>query len=260
LAILTSKSNKTIQLVRALQTQQKAREREKLFVMEGVRLAEEALEASGSVRLVLHTGRLGPRDRSIINRLARAGATVEEVDPDIWQTCSDTVSPQNVMVVVEQPALVIPDPLEWALVVDGVTNPGNLGTLLRSAEAFGVQTVYLASGSVDAFNPKVVRGAMGAHLRLPMYAMGWADISKRLTGFKILVAEAREGSAAAHIDWSGQAALILGGEAAGAGGEARALATGFVHIPMRGKTESLSAAVAGSILLYEAARSRGAIS
>jgi RNA methyltransferase, TrmH family len=259
LGIITSKSNKTVQLVRALQTQQKTRHRERLFVLEGVRLAEEALESGGGIRWVLHAGRLGPRERSIINRLARSGAAVEEVDPDILRACSDTVSPQDVIVVMEQPALSAPDPLEWALVVDGVTNPGTLGTVLRSAEAFGVQAAFFAPGCVDAFNPKVVRGAMGAHLRLPIFDAGWADIAKRLEGFNIFIAEAREGLPAADVDWSGRVALILGGEAAGAGGLARAMATGFVHIPMRGKTESLSAAVAGSILLYEAARSRGGI-
>jgi RNA methyltransferase, TrmH family len=257
--MITSKSNKTIQLVKSLQTQRKAREQEKLFVMEGVRLAEEVLASGCAVRWILHNGKLDPRERSVINRLARTGAEVEEVEPDVLRTCSDTVSPQNVMIVAQWPDMPLPECLEWTLVLDGVANPGNLGTLLRAAEAFGVQAVMLAPGCVDAFNPKVVRGAMGAHLRLPLREAAWPEIAGWLAGSRVLVAAAREGEPADRIDWTGRVALVLGGEAAGAGEHARGMAAGLVHIPMKGGSESLSAAVAGSILMYEAARRRGGL-
>jgi RNA methyltransferase, TrmH family len=255
--MITSKSNETIRLVRALQSQRKTRERERLFVAEGIRLVEEALESSSAVRWVLHSGRLGPRERSVVNRLARAGAAVEEVDPPLLYACSDTVTPQDVLAVVAWPELPLPDPLEWTLVADGISNPGNLGSLLRAAEAFGVQAALLAPGCVDAFNPKVVRGAMGALLRLPLREAGWQEMEGWLAGVRVLAAAAREGAPAAQADWSGRVALVLGGEASGVGPQARALAAGFVHIPMRRDSESLNAAVAGGILMYEAARSRG---
>jgi TrmH family RNA methyltransferase len=254
--IITSKTNEKIRLVRELQTQRKARERERLFVVEGARLVEEAASAAVPARLVLHDGRLNPAGRSAVNRLAAAGAEAAEVDPDVLRYCSDTETPQGILAVLHWPDLPALQPLEWALVADGISNPGNLGSLLRAAEAFAVQTVFLAPGCVDAFNPKVVRGAMGAHLRLPVRAAGWKEIGGLLKGFRIYLAEARVGQPVDRADWSGKVALILGGEAAGPGDRAHALAAGSVHIPMSGKIESLNAAVAGGILLYEISRLR----
>jgi TrmH family RNA methyltransferase len=239
--IITSKANGKIRLIRQLQEQRKIRERERLFVAEGARLVEEAAAAGIRARTILHDGRLGE---------------VLEASTEILRLCSDTAAPAGLLAVLECPELQLPDPLEWVVIADGVSNPGNLGSLLRAADAFGVQAAVLAPGCVDAFNPKVVRGGMGAHFRLPVRALDWRAIGGLLKGFRILLAEAREGRPVEETDWSGRAALIIGGEAAGPGDQARALAAGSVHIPMRGKVESLNAAVAGGILLYEISRLR----
>jgi TrmH family RNA methyltransferase len=254
--IITSKANGKIRLIRQLQEQRKIRERERLFVAEGARLVEEAAAAGIRARTTPHDGRLGPRERSAVNRLAAAGGEVLEASTEILRLCSDTAAPAGLLAVLECPELQLPDPLEWVVIADGVSNPGNLGSLLRAADAFGVQAAVLAPGCVDAFNPKVVRGGMGAHFRLPVRALDWRAIGGLLKGFRILLAEAREGRPVEETDWSGRAALIIGGEAAGPGDQARALAAGSVHIPMRGKVESLNAAVAGGILLYEISRLR----
>lgn len=254
--IITSKTNEKVRLVRALQEQRKAREREKLYVMEGARLVEEAAAAGARARFILHDGHLGARERSAVNRLASAGGELLETTEDVLRSCSDTATPAGLLAVLEWPELALPAPLEWVVIADGISNPGNLGSLMRAAEAFGVQALILASGSVDAFNPKVVRGGMGAHLRLPVRMLDWKEIRGLLAGFRIWLAEAREGGAVDTTDWSGPTALILGGEASGPGEAARALATGTVNIPMRGKIESLNAAVAGGILLYEISRQR----
>jgi TrmH family RNA methyltransferase len=255
-AVITSKSNEKIRLIRRLQDQRKAREREKLFVVEGTRLVEEAAGAGIRARLILHDGRLGPRERSAVNRLAAAGGEALEAAPEVLRACSDTSAPSGLLAVLEQPELPLPSPLEWVVVADGISNPGNLGSLLRCADAFGAQALLLAPGSVDAFNPKVVRGGMGAHLRLPVRILDWRAIGALLAGFRVWLAEAREGKPVEEADWRGRAALIVGGEAAGPGDAARELAQGSVHIPMRGKVESLNAAVAGGILLYEISKRR----
>jgi TrmH family RNA methyltransferase len=257
-AVIASKSNDKIRLIRQLQDQRKAREREKLFVVEGTRLVEEAAAAGARARLILHDGRLGPRERSAVNRLAAGGGEALEAAPEVLRACSDTAAPAGLLAVLEQPELPLPSPLEWVVVADGISNPGNLGSLLRCADAFGVQALLLAPGSVDAFNPKVVRGGMGTHFRLPLRMLDWRAIGELLAGFRVRLAEARAGKPAEEADWSGRSALILGGEAAGPGDSARALAAGSVHIPMRGKIESLNAAVAGGILLYEISRQRNA--
>jgi len=252
--IITSKANEKIRLIRGLQEQRKIREREKLFVAEGTRLAEEAAAAGLRARMILHDGRLGPRERSAVNRLAAAGGAVYQTDPEILRACSDTASPPGLLTVLEWPELPLPQPLEWAVVADGISNPGNLGSLMRSADAFGVPVLILAPGCVDPFNPKVVRGGMGAHLRLPLRILDWRGIGELLAGFSFWLAESREGRPVEDVDWSGRAALFIGGEAAGPGEGARALAAGSVRIPMRGNVESLNAAVAGAILLYEISR------
>ena len=193
---------------------------------------EEAAFLPAKIRWILHDGRLNTGERSAVNRLAAAGAEVLEVTPDVLRACSDTTTPPGLMAVLEWPDLPMPAPLAWAVVADGISNPGNLGSLLRAAEAFAVQALLLAPGCVDPFNPKVVRGAMGAHLRLPIWVMDWREINKVLQGFRIYLAEAREGQPVDRIDWNGPVALVLGGEAAGPGEQARSLAIGSVHIPI----------------------------
>jgi TrmH family RNA methyltransferase len=257
MGIITSKANEHIRLIRLLQEQRKIRERERLFVAEGTRLVEEAAAAGTRARMILHDGRLGPRERSAVNRLAAAGGQVLETAPDILRSCSDTSSPPGLLAVLEWPDLPFPDPLGWAVVADGISNPGNLGSLMRTADAFGVPALILAPGCVDAFNPKVVRGAMGAHLHLPVRMLDWSGIGSLLDGFSVWLAEVREGRPVEDVDWRGPAALVLGGEAEGPGERARSLAQGSVRIPMQGKVESLNAAVAGGILLYEISRRRG---
>jgi TrmH family RNA methyltransferase len=140
------------------------------------------------------------------------------------------------------------------LVLDQVRDPGNLGTILRTAEAAGAGQVLLAPGTVDVYNPKVVRGAMGAHFRLPVATLEWPAISQRVAERAVWLADATGEVAYDAVDWTQPAALIVGGEATGAGEEATALATGRVSIPMAGRAESLNAAMAATVLLFEAAR------
>ena len=135
-------------------------------------------------------------------------------------------------------------------------DPGNLGTILRSAEAAGVGQVLLAPGTVDAYNPKVVRGAMGAHFRLPLESLDWPAIAERVAGRAVWLADAAGEIAYDQVDWTAPSALIVGGEAAGAGQRAAELATGRVCIPMTGGAESLNAAMAATVILFEAARQR----
>jgi TrmH family RNA methyltransferase len=153
------------------------------------------------------------------------------------------------------------------LICDRISDPGNLGALLRSAAAAGAAAVWLAPGTADAFNPKVVRAGMGAHFRLPLELLEWDTISARLAGWQILLADTEE---AIHdspdakrqtirydlADWTQPSAVIVSNEAEGPSPAARACATASVFIPMPGGSESLNAAIAGSVILFEAVRQR----
>jgi TrmH family RNA methyltransferase len=255
--MITSTRNPRIKWVRSLQSRRRAR-REGAFVIEGVRLAGEALTAGAQVSLVLHTQKIGGQEAELIGGLAGLGAEVQEVAEHVMEACSSVETSPGLLVVLPQIDMEAPDDLSLALVVDRMSDPGNLGTLLRSAEAAGVQAVFLTEDTVDAYNPKVVRGAMGAHFRLPVVSTTVADLPERLSGLEVWLAEAGAGEAYDQADWRGPVAVIIGGEAHGPRPEVRALASGSVHVPMREGAESLNAAVAAGVVLFEIARQRGA--
>ncbi len=254
--MITSTTNPNIKFIRGLQARRAAREAEGLFVVEGVRLVEEAAGATAQPRLVLHTANLDPRAEAALQQLVSRGAQVEAVSPAVLAAASDTQSPQGLLAVIPMPALPLPAALTLALVLDGLGDPGNLGAILRAASAAGVQAVLLAPGTVDPYNPKVVRAAMGAHFHLPLLSAGWDELAQRLAGLDLWLAEARVGTAYSSVDWRKPSGLVIGSEAAGPSAPARRLAANQVHIPMPGQAESLNAAIAAAVILFEAARQR----
>ena len=256
--MITSVANPKVKLVRNLQARRSARETEGLFVVEGVRLAEEAARAAAAPRLVLHTGGLDARGQAALEQLAARGAQVESVSSEVLAAASDTQTPQGLLAVVPIAPLLMPARLTLVLVLDGLGDPGNLGTILRTADAGGVEAVFLAPGTVDAYNPKVVRAAMGAHFHLPILAAGWDELARRLAGLELWLVEARAGLAYHQVDWRRPSALVIGSEAAGPSAAARRVAPKSVGIPMPGRAESLNAAIAAAVLIFEAARQRAA--
>lgn len=253
--MITSRQNERVKYVRSL-ARRRVRRREGRFVVEGTRLADEVVRAGIRPALVLYTPDWAatPAGRRLLPVLAQAEEGALAVSDAVLAACADTQTPQGVLAVVpfvELPAR--PGPI---LVLDQVRDPGNLGTILRSAEAAGVGQVLLAPGTVDRYSPKVVRGAMGAHLRLPVFDLEWTAIANRVAGCAVWLADAGGEVAYDAVDWTAPSALIVGGEAAGAGKEAAALATGRVRIPMAGGAESLNAAMAATVILFEAARQR----
>jgi TrmH family RNA methyltransferase len=256
--MITSLDNDKVRHVRALQARRRLRQRERQAVFEGVRLIEEALRAGCAPALVFHT-EAAAQDARVAQLLARCralGVPCTPVSEAVMAACSDTETPQGVLAVVGLPALPWPERLTLALIVDGVRDPGNLGTMLRTALAAGVEGVLLAPGTVDPSNGKTVRASMGAILRLPIRAGDWPEIAERVAGCDVWLAEAGGALRYSAVDWRRPAALIVGGEAAGASHEAQALATGRVAIPMRAEVESLNVAIATAVILFEALRQR----
>jgi TrmH family RNA methyltransferase len=149
--------------------------------------------------------------------------------------------------------------LNFILIPDQIRDPGNLGTLLRSAAATGVQAVLLPPETTDAFAPKVLRAGMGAHFRVPIREMSWEEIREvgKLSGLQVYLAE-MNGKSCWETDLQQPLALIIGSEAEGASDEARNLATQKISIPMAGDVESLNAGAAGSVLMFEVVRQRAA--
>jgi TrmH family RNA methyltransferase len=252
--MITSLGNAKIKHARALQ-QRKAREQHQQFLIEGVHLLQEAQQAGMQPAFVFCAPQFA---RSADGQgIAQWWPQVfEVVSESVLASVSDTVTPQGIVAIVPYP-LLHASTSDLVLVMDKLRDPGNVGTLLRSAWAAGVSEVLVSVGSADVYSPKVVRAAMGAHFRLPMqHDVDWSAIAAHVNNLPVLLADANGELSYDAWDWRQPSALIISNEAEGASTEARALATQRVHVPMEASTESLNAAVAGSVILFEAARQR----
>jgi len=254
--MITSIHNPKIQLVRGLLGRAKERSEENAFVAEGVRLVEEALAAGWPFRYVLAAEALGERGDALVADLISCGVETELVADNLMQSTSGMVSSQGILAVLEASQLPIPRPLTFALILDQIRDPGNLGALLRTAAAAGVQAVFLPPETADPFAPKVVRAGMGAHFRVPMRTSSWNEINIATAGLTVHLADMEGDLPCWQADFRTPLALVVGGEAEGAGQAAKELATSRVSIPMPGRTESLNAAAAGAILMFEVVRQR----
>jgi TrmH family RNA methyltransferase len=244
-----------------------------LVAIEGEHLLQEAMR-SGLVfkTIFLSERRNGPE--WIPGNVERI-----ELSEEVFASAVDTRSPQGVAALLVPPVWSMGDacPPSVAggkapllLIAAGVQDPGNLGTLIRSAEAFGATGVLTTAGTVDEWNQKALRASAGSVFRVPVVEAGAAELmALKARGVRMFAAVAAESESnsvaacaggvavsAADVDLAGACALMIGNEGAGLGAELLALADARVSIPMPGRVESLNAAVAGSLLLYEAARQR----
>ncbi len=213
--MITSVHNPLVQRIKNLQTHRRDREREGRFVIEGVRLIEEASAARIGLELVLHERDLDTRGLRALDLAERAGARPVAVTPAVLRACSDTETPAGLLAVAERPTWVAPAAPTAVLILDGISDPGNVGTLLRTAAAAGLEAVYLAPGSADVYNPKVVRAGMGAHFRVPTLSLEWATLPAEWAGLRLYVADVDQGLPYDEVDWREPVGLIVGAEAAG---------------------------------------------
>ncbi|MFN8413937.1 MAG: RNA methyltransferase [Anaerolineales bacterium] len=256
--MITSNQNPKIRLARALFGRPKERREAGAFVVEGVRLVEEAAEANWPMRFVLFDELLSDRGKVLVEKLISQGVDVEEVSRSVMHSLSETETPQGVLAVLNDFRLPIPDALNFILLPDQIRDPGNLGTLLRSAAATGVQAVLIPPETTDAFAPKVLRSGMGAHFKLPIQSLSWDEIQKRIVGMQTYIAD-MDGLPCWSTDLRNPVVLIVGNEAEGASESARKISTGKLSIPMIGDVESLNAGVAGSVLMFEVVRQRSTL-
>lgn len=256
--MITSPQNPNIKTIRHLQSRTKAREEQGAFVIEGIRLVEEALLSGWDPELVIHTPDLDPRGAGLVESFRDAGVSVRKVSPEVMEAASDTRTPQGLLAVLPLRRQPQPRKLDFVLIADQIRDPGNLGTLLRTALAAGADAVFMPPGTADPFSPKVVRAGMGAHFQLPLAKIEWGRIKEQLEGLTIYAAESDAGEEYTAADLTQPLALIIGSEARGPGKTSHQLADRILHIPMPGPAESLNAAVAGAVLIFEVVRQRRA--
>ncbi len=247
---------KLLTLARDLQ-RRKSRQGRGLFTIEGTRAAEEALASPLTLHGALVSERLGrtPRGVALRSSLETAGVEIGEISDAELGSASDTEQSQGVLLVAEVPiwsdeALISAPTARW-LVVDAVQDPGNLGTILRTAAALSTDAVFLLPGTVDAWNAKVVRSAMGALFRLPTFSpsVDALDGMLRRSATPLWVADAA-GTSVGEVEAPRRLALAVGNEGAGVSAAVHAIAERSVALPIASDVESLNVAVATGILLY----------
>ena len=251
---ITSRQNPLAVRLRKLGSDKKARRREGVFLCEGTKLVEEALAWQAGVEtLVTAEGTPPPEHLPGDVRLV-------EVPADLLKAVSTVDTPQGMLAVCRAHDLTPPRTLEPGLylALDGVQDPGNVGTVWRTADAFGAQGIFLLPGCAEPFSPKTVRATMGACFRLPVWETGLEELTGLLSGagLPLYATALREDTADLRSVRLDRAAVVIGSEGRGVSRAVLDACALTLKIPMRDRCESLNAAVAASVVLWEGWRNR----
>ena len=261
--MITSLHNKEIKETAALLARKKERDRRGLFVVEGPKMFGEA-PVERIERVYLAQSAAAQMYEKYRDRLS--GLSCETVSDEVFVKMSDTKTPQGILCLVRQQHYNIEEILRenkekqmLFIILEDIQDPGNLGTIFRTAEAAGADGVIMSSWTADIYNPKTIRSTMGSVYRVPFFHVDQMEEAvRRLQKAGVAVYAAHLGGTAAYdaCDYQKSTAFLIGNEAKGLREETAACADARITIPMAGKVESLNAAVASSILLFEAARQR----
>lgn len=250
--IIHSSRNQYIRKVRSLQHSARARAEEKLFALESERLIAAALSSGQRPSFVLHRPRFV---NAQLEEFVHANIPCYTASSTLLCDLSSVETPFGMIAVFPIPILAIPPMVQSTIILDAIRDPGNLGTILRSAQGAGVDQVLLAPECADLYNPKVVRAAAGAHFHVLARKLSWAEIDEVLVSEKIYLADSTQG-----MDYRSERvfcppwALIVSNEAHGPSQAAQCIATERLHIPLTNELDSLNAATAASVLMFEARR------
>lgn len=276
--IISSKDNKRIKYLRSLLEKGSARKKNRQFIVEGIKLVDEALEYGKVCEIIISeslykeiisgglikNALLADNGKKLIDYVNEGNSTTVVSDA-VFKTVSETINPQGVIAVVMMPKyeLLSEDFLNQTysktgkiklLVLEDTADPGNLGTIMRTAEAAGVTGVIMGRGTVDIFNPKAVRSTMGSIFRLPfIYVEDVRETIRELKkyGISFYAAHLKGKQSYKDVKYSDKAGILIGNEARGLSPETAELADIYIIIPMQGKVESLNAAVAAALMMYE---------
>ena len=246
--IIESNQNKIIKEVNSLKAK-KERDKTGLFILEGKRLVDE-IPNSWEIKYLLNSEDINFEK-------------VYTVKDSLFEKISETVNPQGILAVCHIKEFDVTN-VDYSnspffVVLENVTDPGNMGTLIRTADAAGADGIFLSKGCVDIYNPKVIRATMGSIFHLPIYRnLNLMDLMEdfKNNNVKTLAAHLKGTSTPYKVDMTTACAVIIGNEANGLSDEISEMASDLVKIPMPGKAESMNAGIAGGILIYEAVRQR----
>lgn len=276
--IISSKDNKRIKYIRSLLEKGSVRKTNSQFIVEGIKLVDEALEYGKVCEIVISeilykeiisgdlvkNALLIEKGKNLRDYVIK-GYSTTVVSDAVFKTVSGTINPQGVIAVVMMPKYELLNEKFLnqtysktgkikLLVLEDTADPGNLGTIMRTAEAAGVTGVIMSKGTVDIFNPKVVRSTMGSIFRLPfIYVEDVRETIRELKkyGISFYAAHLKGKQSYKDVKYSDKAGILIGNEARGLSFETAELADIYIIIPMQGKVESLNAAVAAALMMYE---------
>ncbi len=238
----------------------KGREKQDKFLIEGVHLVQEALKAGVDIESILYSAVRGwPAE---IEPHRAEGLERIPVSEAVLKKCADTLTPQSICAVVRRRPGRVEDILArkpaLAVVVDGLQDPGNLGTIIRTADAVQAAGVLIGAASVDVYNPKTIRSTMGSFFHVPVAVCDLKQVlpSARQRAIRLVYTDLRADRHCYEADFTEDVWFVIGSEAHGVSDDIAGFADQRVRIPMHGQAESLNAAMAASVLLYEAFRQR----
>ena len=262
--MLTSVANARVKQVVQWQTKAKERRKDKVFLAEGLRMCEEApIDFIREVYLTVDMQEKAKQNTVLWEKLEKAG--YELVSDEVFSKMSDTQSPQGILTVLKQPSYTLEELLKKGgesplfVITENLQDPGNLGTILRTGEGAGITGLIMSKQTVDIFNPKTIRSTMGSIFRVPFLYV--EDLPQTMT----ILREAGVHTYAAHLKgkdyyqsetFDGPTAFLIGNEGNGLTKEIADMAEKYIKIPMEGQVESLNAAIAAALLMYEAHRQR----
>ncbi|MDP4179660.1 MAG: 23S rRNA (guanosine(2251)-2'-O)-methyltransferase RlmB [Bacillota bacterium] len=259
--IITSNQNSIIKEIKSLE-KRKYRQELGLFIAEGVRFVEEALKENANIKEIIVSETLFKNDmgKDILTLINSKGINYYTVSEKIFNEISGTQTPQGIMAVVEIKEFTLEDIISGAnriIILESLQDPGNMGTIIRTADASGMTGIILSKGCVDIYNQKVLRSTMGSIFHLPIHQT--EDLNKTLEALRskgIRTYAAHLNGTINYYDMNeyDNIAIIIGNEGNGISNETADSADILVKIPMHGKAESLNASVAAGILMYEIVR------
>lgn len=265
--MITSTANQKVKRLAILQKKRRARDEEGIFLTEGVRMFREI--PPGRIREICVTEEFLSRERDLVERKAgEAGVRPEVFSDHVFAYVSDTKTPQGVLCVADRGREAGPEEMFKAgpdgrapllMVLDGLQDPGNLGTILRTGEGAGVTGVILSRDCVDLYNPKTIRSTMGSIFRMPcLYADDLTEVLAQMKekGIRTYAAHLEGKTDYDREDYTGGCAFLIGNEGNGLRREVADMADTYIRIPMEGEVESLNAAIAATVLMFEAGRQR----
>lgn len=260
--MITSTSNAKIKRIVQLRKKKKARDAEGVFLVEGIRMFREIPEKLLQ-EIYISESCEGKEGKEIRRRASACGIRPELVSDGVFAYLSDTQTPQGILCVVRQLSYSLEEvadaPCPHMLVLDRLQDPGNVGTILRTAEGAGVTGILLDGECADIYNPKTIRSTMGSIFRMPFYYIqdleeGIRYLKKR--GICTYAAHLEGKRAYDEEDYRKPCAFLIGNEGNGLRPEIADLADTYIRIPMAGEVESLNAAIASAVLMFEAGRQR----